>query len=93
MNEIEYKGHHGSVEYSQEDALFHGQLLHIRALVTCEGADAEGLQSAFKEAMDDYLALCQAEVHKPDVPSLPADKICYNPLAIIPANTNARSTI
>ena len=72
MNGMEYKGYHGSVEYSREDALFHGQLLHIRALVTYEGADAESLQSAFEEAVDDYLALCQTEGRTPDVPVLPA---------------------
>ena len=56
------------MEYSREDALFHGQLLYIRALVTYEGTDADGLQSAFEEAMDDYLALCHAEGHTPDIP-------------------------
>jgi predicted HicB family RNase H-like nuclease len=55
---LEYKGYLGSVEYNDEDEVFHGRLEFIRDLVTYEGADAKGLKEAFHEAVDDYLALC-----------------------------------
>jgi predicted HicB family RNase H-like nuclease len=65
---LEYKGYLGSVEYSDEDEVFHGRLEFIRDLVAYEGTDAKGLKQAFHEAVDDYLALCAEEGRKPDVP-------------------------
>ena len=65
---LEYRGYFGSVEYSDEDEVFHGRLEFIRDLVTYEGSDAKGLKAAFREAVDDYLALCESEARKPDVP-------------------------
>ena len=59
---LEYKGYFGSLEYSDEDDVFHGRLEFIRDLVTYEGGDAKGLKAAFQEAVDDYLALCKNEV-------------------------------
>jgi predicted HicB family RNase H-like nuclease len=65
---LEYKDYFGSVEYSDEDEVFHGRLDFIRDLVTYEGRDAKGLKRAFRDAVDDYLALCEAEGRKPDRP-------------------------
>lgn len=65
---LEYKGYFGSVEYSDEDDVFHGRLEFIRDLVTYEGTDAKGLKRAFHEAVEDYLALCAEEGRKPDEP-------------------------
>jgi predicted HicB family RNase H-like nuclease len=65
---LEYKGYFGSVEYSDEDEVFHGRLEFIRDLVAYEGTDAKGLKQAFHEAVDDYLALCAEEGRKADVP-------------------------
>ena len=65
---LEYKGYLGSVEYSDADEVLHGRLEFIRDLVTYEGMDAKSLKAAFHEAVDDYLALCEAEGRKPDIP-------------------------
>jgi predicted HicB family RNase H-like nuclease len=65
---LEYKGYLGSVEYGDDDEILHGRLEFIRDLVTYEGADAKGLKRAFREAVDDYLALCEAQGRAPDVP-------------------------
>lgn len=65
---LEYRDYIGSVEFNDEDEVFHGRLEFIRDLVTYEGADARGLKQAFHEAVDDYLELCEAEGRKPDVP-------------------------
>jgi predicted HicB family RNase H-like nuclease len=64
---LEYKGYLGSVENSDEDEVLHGRLEFIRDLVTYEGKDATGIRSAFQEAVDDYLELCEAEGRKADV--------------------------
>ena len=65
---LEYKGYLGSIEYSDEDEVLHGRLEFIRDLVAYEGMDAKSLKAAFHEAVDDYLALCETEGRKPDVP-------------------------
>lgn len=65
---LEYKGYFGSIAYSDEDETFHGKIEFIRDLVTFEGSTARSLKRAFQEAVDDYLALCEAEKREPDTP-------------------------
>ena len=65
---LEYRGYLGSVQYSDEDEVFHGRLEFIRDLVTYEGTDARGLKQAFHTAVDDYLALCADQGRAPDTP-------------------------
>ena len=65
---LEYRGYLGSVRYSDEDEILHGRLEFIRDLVTYEGQDAGTLKRAFREAVDDYLEICDEEGRKPDVP-------------------------
>lgn len=67
-NMMEYKGYLGSVEYSDEDDALHGRLEFIRDLVTYEAVDAKGLKAAFREAVDDYLELCESQGRQPDTP-------------------------
>ena len=67
-NFLQHRGYLGSVHFSDEDETFHGRLEFIRDLVTYEGADAKRLKRAFREAVDDYLGMCEAEGRKPDVP-------------------------
>ncbi|MCY4469251.1 MAG: type II toxin-antitoxin system HicB family antitoxin [Thiotrichales bacterium] len=65
---LEYRGYMGSVRYSDEDEILHGRLEFIRDLVTYESQDAGTLKRAFREAVDDYLKMCDEEGRKPDVP-------------------------
>jgi predicted HicB family RNase H-like nuclease len=68
MNLLSYKGYLGSVEFDEEERIFYGRLAFIRALVSYEAKDAEGLVRAFHEAVDDYLAHCQEEGTPPERP-------------------------
>ena len=54
-NTMEYKGYLGSVEFSEEDAMFYGKVLGIRALISYEGSTARELLTDFHGAVDDYL--------------------------------------
>lgn len=65
-NTIEYKGYIGSVEFSEEDALFFGKVMGIRALISYEGENARSLIEDFHGAVDDYLELCAAEGVEPE---------------------------
>jgi predicted HicB family RNase H-like nuclease len=63
---IHYKGYYGSVHYSDDDQVFFGKIEYIRSLVNYEGTTVKNLRQAFKEAVDDYLELCQDEGIEPD---------------------------
>jgi predicted HicB family RNase H-like nuclease len=61
-----YKGYHGSAHYNDEDQVFHGKIEFIRSLVSYEGTDVRSLRTAFEEAVDDYLRLCEEEKREPE---------------------------
>ena len=61
---MEYKGYLGSVEYSENDHVFFGKVQDIRSLVSYDGATVAELEGAFREAVEDYLALCTEEREK-----------------------------
>lgn len=65
-NTIEYRGYLGSVEFSEADALFYGQVMGIRVLISYEGENAHDLVTDFHGAVDDFLALCAAEGIEPE---------------------------
>ena len=68
MNLMCYRGHHGSVELDEDERIFHGKLEFIRALVSYEATDAEGLIRAFHDAVDDYLTDCEERGVPPERP-------------------------
>ncbi len=63
-----YKSYYGSVHYSAEDQILFGKIEFIRSLVDYEGTDVKNLRTAFEEAVDDYLELCEEEGKKPEKP-------------------------
>lgn len=65
-NLLNYKGYYGSVEVSLEDNTIHGKLECINDLVTYEAQTVTDLQSAFEEAVDDYLETCAELGKDPD---------------------------
>ena len=65
-NTMEYKGYVGTVEFSEEDSLFYGKVMGIRALISYEGTNAKDLVEDFHGAVDDYLAQCEAENKEPE---------------------------
>jgi predicted HicB family RNase H-like nuclease len=58
MEMMRYKGYSGSVHFSEEDLVFHGKIESIRALITYEAIDAQGLVKAFNDAVEYYLKTC-----------------------------------
>ena len=67
-NIIKYKGYYGAVEYSDEDEVFHGQILFIKDLVTFEGESVKELKEGFKYMVDDYIETCKRLGKKPEKP-------------------------
>ncbi|EME1359681.1 type II toxin-antitoxin system HicB family antitoxin [Klebsiella aerogenes] len=67
-NMLKFKGYFGSVEFSLEDKVLHGKIQCVNDLVTYEAETLDGLQSAFEEAVDDYLETCMALNKDPEKP-------------------------
>ena len=65
-NTMEYKNYLGSVEFSESDGVFFGKVMGIRTLISYEGTTAKELVDDFHGAVDDYLALCEAEGIEPE---------------------------
>ena len=65
-NTMKYKGYIGSVEFSENDCIFFGKVQGISSLISYEGSNANELVADFHEAVDEYIALCQAENEAPE---------------------------
>lgn len=56
---LKYKEFIGSVHFSSEEDVFYGKIEGINDLITFEGTTVANLKAAFKEAVEDYIDLCQ----------------------------------
>src|SRR5512133_1791296 len=65
---LAHKGYFGSIHYNPEDRIFYGKIEFIRALASYEGKDADTLEAAFVEAVEDYLATCARQGQEPEKP-------------------------
>ena len=67
-NYLNYKGYAGSVEFSEEDAVFHGKVVGIKALISFEGDSVATLTEDFHNAVDEYLDFCVENGKEPEKP-------------------------
>lgn len=60
MENLEYKGYKGTIEYSKEDGCFCGKVQGMgkKHLILYEGTTVEELQKDFKTGIDSYLEGC-----------------------------------
>ncbi len=69
MNAMKYKGYAARIEFDAEDRIFVGHLAGVRDVVGFHGTSVEELESAFHEAVDEYLAACAKLGQQPNVPA------------------------
>jgi len=67
-NYLHYKNYTGSVEFSEEDAVFHGKIIGIKALISFEGDSVSAITNDFHKAVDEYLKFCAARGKEPEKP-------------------------
>ena len=79
MNQIQYRGYIGSVEWSEPDKLFYGKILGIEGLYLYEGKTIEELKIDFKDAVDDYYDYCKEYNIKPETPFKGSINVRINP--------------
>ena len=54
-----YQNYSAKVEYDPIDKIFVGHIIGIRDIVSFHGNTVEELESAFREAVDHYLEVCE----------------------------------
>jgi predicted HicB family RNase H-like nuclease len=65
---MEYKGYVGRVEFDPDAALFHGEVVNTRDVITFQGRSVDELKLALQESVEDYLAFCEERGEDPDKP-------------------------
>ncbi|BAZ83499.1 MAG: type II toxin-antitoxin system HicB family antitoxin [Sphaerospermopsis kisseleviana] len=65
---MKYKGYEAVVEFDDQAAIFHGEVINIRDVITFQGSSVEELKKAFQDSVDDYLAFCKQRGEEPDKP-------------------------
>lgn len=68
MNRINYKGYNAKVEFDPEDHILVGRIIGIRDVIVFHGESVNELETAFREAVDDYLAACAELGQDPNKP-------------------------
>lgn len=70
MNDrLEYRAYTGSVEYSEENHMYHGRVMGIGDHVSYEGRSEEELATDFQTAVDLYIVLCRDAGKMPETVS------------------------
>ena len=65
---MNYKGYSAHIVYEADDDLLVGHIMNINDIISFHGASLKEIKSAFKEAVDDYLAYCKEIGKSPNKP-------------------------
>ena len=68
MTAMSHKGYFARVEFDAEDEIFTGRLAGVNDVVGFHADTVEGLKSAFREAVDDYIETCEKAGRAPQKP-------------------------
>jgi len=68
MKAMNHKGYLAKVEFDPEDHIFVGQVVGIRDVVGFHGESVTELETAFHEAVDNYLQACEELGQEPNRP-------------------------
>lgn len=69
MNTMSYQGYTARIEFDERDSIFVGRVLGLRSIISFHGETVKQLRSAFKSAVDDYLADCEEQGVSPEKPA------------------------
>jgi predicted HicB family RNase H-like nuclease len=65
---MEYQGYIGKVEFDDPAAIFHGEVINTRDVITFQGKSVAELKKTFRNSVNDYLAFCAERGEEPDKP-------------------------
>jgi len=67
-NYIHYRDYVGSIEFSEEEEVFHGRVIGIKGMISFEGDSVKTLIEDFHNAVDEYLEFCEKNGTQPERP-------------------------
>jgi predicted HicB family RNase H-like nuclease len=67
-NCLHYRGYAGSIEFSEEDSIFHGKVIGIKSFISFEGDSVKTITEDFQNSVDEYLAYCEDNGRQPEKP-------------------------
>jgi len=67
-NYLHYQNYTGTVDFSEEDAVFYGKVIGIKSLISYEGSSVNAITDDFHKAVDEYLKFCKAKGKEPEKP-------------------------
>ena len=67
-NYIHYRDYVGSIEFSEEEEVFHGRVIGIKSMIAFEGDSVKTLIEDFRNAVDEYLEFCAKKGIQPERP-------------------------
>lgn len=65
---LDYKGYIGHATFDDGAAIFHGEVINTRDVITFQGASVDELRQAFTDSVDDYLEFCTERGVEPNKP-------------------------
>ena len=68
MKAINHKGYFAKVEFDPEDHIFVGHVIGIKDVIGFHGESVAELETAFHDAVDNYLEACKELGQKPNKP-------------------------
>jgi predicted HicB family RNase H-like nuclease len=69
MNTMTYRGYTARIDYDNEDGIFFGRVLGIKAIVGFHGSTVDELRQDFKNAIDFLIDDAQARGVEPEQPA------------------------
>ncbi len=68
MNLMTYKGYQATVTFDEGADLHHGEVMHLRDVITFQSKREIDLPDAFAESVADYLRFCAERGEEPHSP-------------------------
>ena len=69
MNTMTHKGYTARIEFDDQDEIFVGRVLGLRAVVSFHGETVAELRSEFEVAVDEFLRDCKEQGIRPEKPA------------------------
>lgn len=68
MNSMSLDGYQAVVTLDEDAAIFHGEIVNTRDVLTFQGRSLDELREAFRETLDDYVSWCAERGKEPERP-------------------------
>lgn len=65
---MNYKGYIGVITFDEQAAVFHGEVINLRDVITFQGQSVGELRQALEDSVEDYLEFCRQRGEEPEKP-------------------------